>query len=390
MLLDVMMPGMDGFEVLPRIEVAAGDARHAGDLPVGARRGGGQGVGPRARRDRLHHQADPGRRSARARRRSPVRASISNASCARAAIGSITELAGAAHMQRQLLPPTMPPHPSISFGSYYQTSRHAGGDYYDVLPLGGDRLGILVADVSGHGAPAAIVMAMIRAVVHTYPGVADDPPAVLHYINRHFQFLWDTPMYATAVYAVVDAARAHDPHVVGRTSAAAEGALRRRRHAGAGRHDDVPVVERADRRAVRGIPAHARRSMDVLHRRHHRSAGAGRHDVRPGAPRCPRWRSTVQRLPPPSSMPSSASSMRSPAGWSPKTIRPCWWWDTTKVLGPWGKQGAGPRSKCQYAESAGTLRPVFLRPPSESSPAWRLRSMARRSYLASSAGRRWR
>ena len=117
------------------------------------------------------------------------------------------ELVGAALMQRQLLPPAMPAHPSISFGTYYQTSRHAGGDYYDVLPLGGDRFGILVADVSGHGAPAAIVMAMIRAVVHTYPGVADDPVEVLHYINRHFQFLWDTSMYATAIYAVVDAAR---------------------------------------------------------------------------------------------------------------------------------------------------------------------------------------
>jgi len=117
------------------------------------------------------------------------------------------ELAGAAEMQRLLLPPQMPAHPSLAFGTYYQTSRHAGGDYYDVLPLDGDRIGILVADVSGHGAPAAIVMAMIRAVVHTYPGVADDPPAVLHYINRHFQFLWDTSMYATAIYAVVDARR---------------------------------------------------------------------------------------------------------------------------------------------------------------------------------------
>jgi sigma-B regulation protein RsbU (phosphoserine phosphatase) len=76
-----------------------------------------------------------------------------------------------------------------------------------VLPLGVDRFGIMVADVSGHGAPAAIVMAMIRAVLHTYPGLPDDPPAVLHHINRHFQFLWSTPMYATAVYAVLDAAR---------------------------------------------------------------------------------------------------------------------------------------------------------------------------------------
>ena len=113
----------------------------------------------------------------------------------------------------------MPAHPSVQLRPFYQTSRHAGGDYYDVLPLGGDRFGILVADVSGHGAPAAIVMAMIRAVVHTYPGVADDPPAVLHYINRHFQFLWDTPMYATAVYARARCRRAHAAHVVGRSSA---------------------------------------------------------------------------------------------------------------------------------------------------------------------------
>ena len=128
--------------------------------------------------------------------------------------------------------------------AYYQTSRHAGGDYYDVLPLGGDRFGIMVADVSGHGAPAAIVMAMIRAVVHTYPGVADDPPAVLHYINRHFQFLWDTPMYATAVYAVLDAARGTLRLVVGRASAAADRIARRATSTSPPtRYDDVPAVE---------------------------------------------------------------------------------------------------------------------------------------------------
>jgi sigma-B regulation protein RsbU (phosphoserine phosphatase) len=117
------------------------------------------------------------------------------------------ELAGAARMQRSILPAAMPEHPRVSFAAYYETSRHAGGDYYDVLPLGGDRFGIMVADVSGHGAPSAIVMAMIRAVVHTYPGVPDDPPAVLDHINRHFRFLWESSMYATAVYAVLDAGR---------------------------------------------------------------------------------------------------------------------------------------------------------------------------------------
>jgi sigma-B regulation protein RsbU (phosphoserine phosphatase) len=47
---------------------------------------------------------------------------------------------------------------------------------------------------------------MIRAVIHTYPGMPDDPPSVLRYINSHFEYLWDTPMYATAIYAVCDTA----------------------------------------------------------------------------------------------------------------------------------------------------------------------------------------
>jgi phosphoserine phosphatase RsbU/P len=117
------------------------------------------------------------------------------------------ELANAADMQRLLLPRTMPAHPGAEFAAFYQTSRHAGGDYYDVIPIGDDRYGVIVADVSGHGAPAAIVMAMIRAVLHTFPGVPDDPPAVLNHINRHFQFLWDTAMFATAVYGVLDVER---------------------------------------------------------------------------------------------------------------------------------------------------------------------------------------
>ena len=117
------------------------------------------------------------------------------------------ELESAAKMQRLLLPPVMPVHPVVSFAAHYKTSWHAGGDYYDVVELGADRFGVLVADVSGHGAPAAIVMAMIRTAFHTHPEVQNDPPAVLHNINRHFRYLWESEMFATAVYAVVDAAR---------------------------------------------------------------------------------------------------------------------------------------------------------------------------------------
>jgi sigma-B regulation protein RsbU (phosphoserine phosphatase) len=117
------------------------------------------------------------------------------------------ELAGAARMQRLILPPQLPEHPGLRFAASYQTSRHAGGDYYDVLPLADGRFGVMVADVSGHGAPAAIVMAMIRAALHSHPAVHDDPAAVLQMLNTHFEYLWDTEMFATAIYATVDAGR---------------------------------------------------------------------------------------------------------------------------------------------------------------------------------------
>jgi serine phosphatase RsbU (regulator of sigma subunit) len=66
----------------------------------------------------------------------------------------------------------------------YQTSRHAGGDYYDVIPIDANRFAVVVADVSGHGATAAIVMAMIRAVTHAYPGPIEDPSDLLSPIVR--------------------------------------------------------------------------------------------------------------------------------------------------------------------------------------------------------------
>ena len=114
------------------------------------------------------------------------------------------ELAGAAEMQRLILPPTLPHTDRVHFAAHYQTSRYAGGDYYDVLPLPDGRFGVITLDVSGHGAPAAIVMAMMRTLVHTYPGVPQAPDGMLRHIHRHFAFLGETSVYATAIFAIVD------------------------------------------------------------------------------------------------------------------------------------------------------------------------------------------
>jgi sigma-B regulation protein RsbU (phosphoserine phosphatase) len=114
------------------------------------------------------------------------------------------ELAKAARLQQQLLPRALPSHPALALAPFYRTSRHAGGDYYDVLDLGRDRFAVIVADVSGHGASAAIVMAMIRSVLHTPSGCSDDPGEVLGYLNRHFDYLREDAIFATAAHAVID------------------------------------------------------------------------------------------------------------------------------------------------------------------------------------------
>jgi PAS domain S-box-containing protein len=115
------------------------------------------------------------------------------------------ELASAGRMQQLLLPTSLPVHRGAEFVAHYCTSRHAGGDYYDVRQLDPHRFALVVADVSGHGASAAMVMAMIRAVLHAGQAL-DDPAAVLRRLNDHFRYLWPTAMFATAIAAVLDVA----------------------------------------------------------------------------------------------------------------------------------------------------------------------------------------
>jgi phosphoserine phosphatase RsbU/P len=116
------------------------------------------------------------------------------------------ELAVAAEMQKLILPQSLEPIGNLRFAAHYQTSRYVGGDYYDIIRLPDHRCGILIADVSGHGATSAIVMAMIRAAFHAYSTPPLDPAKVLGYLNQQFRFLWEKSLLATALYAVLDTA----------------------------------------------------------------------------------------------------------------------------------------------------------------------------------------
>jgi len=80
-----------------------------------------------------------------------------------------------AKIQRGLLCDEHPSVPWIKFFTDYQPSSKAGGDYYDFIPIDRDHLGLLISDVSGHGTPAAVIMAMMRALLRSFTPQTHSP-----------------------------------------------------------------------------------------------------------------------------------------------------------------------------------------------------------------------
>lgn len=71
-----------------------------------------------------------------------------------------------AEIQRSLLPASLPEIPGFEMSPYYRASQRASGDYYDIVPLVNDQWGFVMADVAGHGTPAAVVMTVLRTLIH--------------------------------------------------------------------------------------------------------------------------------------------------------------------------------------------------------------------------------
>jgi sigma-B regulation protein RsbU (phosphoserine phosphatase) len=76
------------------------------------------------------------------------------------------EMSAAASVQRWLLPAPPALNSRVGIASSYRTAHHSGGDYYDTGELPDGRFGVMIADVSGHGAAAAVLMAILRTIVH--------------------------------------------------------------------------------------------------------------------------------------------------------------------------------------------------------------------------------
>ncbi len=116
------------------------------------------------------------------------------------------ELNHVAAIQRALLPRKIPTIPRMNLAAHYQTSRWAGGDYYDFFELPDNKWGLLIADVSGHGTGAAVMMAITHALAHGHPGHPEPPAALLTHVNQNLieRYTGDTGTFVTAFYGIFD------------------------------------------------------------------------------------------------------------------------------------------------------------------------------------------
>jgi sigma-B regulation protein RsbU (phosphoserine phosphatase) len=116
------------------------------------------------------------------------------------------ELEAARTIQRSLLPRARPRVAGVDFGMLVAPMYRVGGDFYDFIPLGGDRLGIAVGDVTNHGVPAALFMALtyslLRAEAHRAPSPAD----ALRSVNRLLLDVNDANMFVTVLYGILNTA----------------------------------------------------------------------------------------------------------------------------------------------------------------------------------------
>lgn len=114
------------------------------------------------------------------------------------------ELRLASNVQRSLMPPPLH-HPRLDVAREFIPFREIGGDYYDVVPLGSDRLAIAIGDVMGKGVPAALLAANLKACLRAQ--MQSGEPAADDIVARVNRLFWDvTPrgLFASLFFGLFD------------------------------------------------------------------------------------------------------------------------------------------------------------------------------------------
>ncbi len=212
---DWSMPGIDGLELLRRIRAADGAAAYtyfilltAHDEPAAIGQAFDAGVDD--------HLAKPIRkpelraRLAVARRLLDLHREIADRSrlLADANRRMRRDLAAAAGAQKALLPATLPALPGYTLGWRYQPCEECAGDLLGVQALGGNRLGLWVFDVSGHGVTSALLAVQVARELPHLARAGGGPLAVAHALNELF-FSPRSVRFLTLVYGELDLSTHH-------------------------------------------------------------------------------------------------------------------------------------------------------------------------------------
>jgi len=141
------------------------------------------------------------------------------------------------HIQAGLLPQEAPELDGIEVAGSSVSAAMIGGDYYDYFDLPDGRIGLVVADVSGKGVPAGLIMTATRALFRATTARLSDPPRILEEVNRLLCAEGFGSRFVTAAFLSVDVATGYCEYAT------------------AGH--DPPLVWRADRKKIQGEPVPA-------------------------------------------------------------------------------------------------------------------------------------
>ncbi len=114
------------------------------------------------------------------------------------------ELEIARSVQMSLLPKAEPRVEGFDIAGLCVPAKEVGGDYFDFIPLGGERLGVAVGDVSGKGVPAAIYMTLTKGILQSHAEETVSPKSVLSKVNSLMYRTIERNSFVSMFYAILD------------------------------------------------------------------------------------------------------------------------------------------------------------------------------------------
>ena len=114
------------------------------------------------------------------------------------------EIAEAKAIQEKLLPREIPQMPGYEIASAWQSARLVGGDYFDILPLDAETLGMCIGDVAGKGMPAALLMSNLQAAVRGLASLSVTPDLLCRRLNSIVYRNTESDRFITFFYAQLD------------------------------------------------------------------------------------------------------------------------------------------------------------------------------------------